>query len=212
MCGSFPWLKILCWPRPKRWLLHGNGMSHMHQLLPSPSAPFCGIPVVMTGTALAVTPPIQSPRQPCTLCQSDFQQAMHWIRLYQLLEVCPVIDRASEFEACLSKLQPEPALLPELGALCVLESCQPQNRISKICHAAKIARLWESCLSEQHSPGQSWVCLSGVWHSQPITPKHCLYPPSTTKPNTPPCQHFFCLWKGWGALAWEVGAPEEPCA
>lgn len=32
---------------------------------PSPSAPFCGIPVVMTGTALAVNHPLQSHRQPC---------------------------------------------------------------------------------------------------------------------------------------------------
>lgn len=90
---------------------------------PSPSAPFCGIPVVMTGTALALNYPVQSHRQPCTPlsvvpaapASPALDKAVWGVSMWEL---CPVIDRASEFEACLSKLQPEPALVPELSALC----------------------------------------------------------------------------------------------
>lgn len=72
----------------------------------------------------------------------------------------------------------------------------------------------ESCASHTSTAlGQS-QSLSAVWHSQPVTPKRCLYPQSETKPNAPPCQGFFFLWGwrflSWGVLVWGVGVPEGP--
>lgn len=46
----------------------------------SPPVPFCGIPVAMTGAAVAVNHPIQPHRQPCTALSVVFQPLQARIR------------------------------------------------------------------------------------------------------------------------------------
>lgn len=156
---------------------------------PFPSAAFCGIPVVMTGTALAVNHPMQSQRQPCTPLSVVFPAT-----------ASPALDKGCVRSECLEAVSSDQQSIWRWGlpfkaparaciaawARCIVcvESCQPQNRISKICHAAKTPRWWGFCPPTSTTLGQSRVCLSGVWHSQPITPKHCLYPKENRSKHT----------------------------